>query len=74
MADDRKKEGDSLYWVVEKACSALQYEVAASHARRGNKVVVMTNRRPVGAVAMEQDYGDDAARNITECGTKGWEK
>jgi hypothetical protein len=46
-----KTEEESLFWRVERACQALQYEVAASHARKGGTTVPMTNRKPRGAPA-----------------------
>ena len=42
---DTKKEGDSLYWVVEQECARLQGLVAIAHAKRGNHTVMMTPRK-----------------------------
>lgn len=66
-----RTDEDSLFWRVERAVAALQYEVAASRARKGGTAVLMTNRKPVGTVVLEQDYGDDAASRIREISTKG---
>lgn len=39
-----KKDGDSLYWVVERQCAEMQVRVALSHRKRGNVVVLATGR------------------------------
>lgn len=65
-----KPEGDSLYWVVDRLCGEAAYKVAASHAKRGNRAVILTNRKPIGQPALEQDHGDDIASRITEISTK----
>lgn len=61
---------DSLFWRIERACAALQYEVAASHARKGGVAVLMTNRKPTGAAEIERYYGTAAADRIREISTK----
>lgn len=40
-----KKDGDSLYWVVEQWAAKAQQKVAESHAKRGNQTVLMTSRK-----------------------------
>lgn len=65
-----KKDGDSLYWVVEKMADALQFEVAASHARRGNQVVIMTPRKMPTAQQLSDDYGSMAAHHMNVISTK----
>lgn len=40
-----KKDGDSLYWVVERECLRTQALVAMSHAKRGGRTVLATNKR-----------------------------
>lgn len=40
-----KKEGDSLYWVVEQEAFRMQMLAAKSHAKRGNRTVLMTGRK-----------------------------
>jgi hypothetical protein len=63
---------DSLFWLVEQQLADLQFRVAASHAKRGNAVVILTNRSTKGAdrMSLEQDYGDDAASRMTVLSTK----
>lgn len=66
-----RSDEESLFWRVERAVAALGYEVAASHARKGGTAVILTNRKPVGQVTLEQDYGDDVAARMLEISTKG---
>lgn len=40
-----KKDGDSLYWVVEQWAAKAQQKVAESHAKRGNQTVLLTGRK-----------------------------
>lgn len=56
-----RNDEDSLFWRIERACAALQYEVAASHARKGGSVVILTNRKLRGA----------PGPGVTEISTKG---
>lgn len=65
-----KKDGDSLYWVVEQMADALQLEVAASHARRGNQVVIMTPRKMATHQQISEDYGAIAAHHMSVISTK----
>jgi predicted short-subunit dehydrogenase-like oxidoreductase (DUF2520 family) len=65
-----KKDGESLYWVVETMADDLQFEVAASHARRGNQVVIMTPRRLPTAQQLADDYGSMAAHRMSVISSK----
>jgi acid phosphatase class B len=56
MAKQGQGGEDSLKWTIEGLCAEMQQKVAASHARRGNQVVLMTGRK----VATEEQAGLEA--------------
>lgn len=59
-ARTEKRDGDSLFWIVEKECLRIQALVAMSHAKRGGRTVLMTNRK------MSEDQLDE----LLSCGVE----